>query len=181
MNVQAKRPLGSSILDEMKEFAGLPAATQRYIRRSLDVGLGRTNALQRWARDAGEAARIRDQAIVYGRLDALRDTARQCEDLVPVESLMAPLIAMTAHDLAQGRIDSFSAYRFLYERLIGAAVRPWLPAAFCAAATLPELHPDVRRRLLRSMDEAVATATGWSIREPAFVPEWVKKVEVAIA
>ena len=34
-------------------------------------------------------------------------------------------------------MPSFSAARFLYERLVGAEGRPWLPAAFCAAAALP--------------------------------------------
>ncbi|MDP5122979.1 MAG: hypothetical protein NWP84_03770, partial [Cyanobium sp. MAG_04] len=38
-----------------------------------------------------------------------------------------------AFDLSQERINSFSAFRFLYERLLGAAARPYLPAAFCAA------------------------------------------------
>ena len=36
---------GAMTLAEMKEFASFPAATQRYIRRSLDVGLGREDAL----------------------------------------------------------------------------------------------------------------------------------------
>src|SRR3546814_20226626 len=84
---------------------------------------------------------------------------------------MAPLVAMSAFDLGQGRLSTFSSYRFLYERLIGAGARPWLPAAFCAAASLPHLHPDKRRILLRSISEAAATAIGWSNREPSFYPE----------
>jgi len=83
---------------------------------------------------------------------------------------------VTAFDLGQNRIDNFGAYRFLYERLLGAAVRPWLPAAFCGAAALPYLHPSRRRGLLQSISEAAATAPGWSSREPAFFPEWVEKV-----
>ena len=43
-------------LSEMKEFASFPAATQRYIRRSLDVGLDRQDAMLRWPRDVVEAA-----------------------------------------------------------------------------------------------------------------------------
>ena len=83
--------------------------------------------------------------------------------------------------LAEDRIDSFAAYRFLYERLLGAAVRPWLPSAFCAAASLPTLHPDRRRILLQSISESAATAAGWSTREPVFWPEWVEKVDAAAA
>ena len=51
--------------------------------------------------------------------------------------MLTPLVALTAFDLGEGRLPCFSAYRFLYERLFGARVRRWLPAAFCAASALP--------------------------------------------
>ena len=38
---------GDLSLSEIKEFAGFPAATQRYIRRSLDIGLERDDAILR--------------------------------------------------------------------------------------------------------------------------------------
>jgi hypothetical protein len=98
-----------------------------------------------------------------------------------VEPFMAPLVIVSAFDLGQNRLNSFSAYRFLYERLIGAGSRPWLPGAFCAAASLPHLHPDKRRELLQSISEAAATAIGWSSREPTFYPEWVEKVDTSKA
>jgi len=76
------------------------------------------------------------------------------------------LITLSAFDLGQDRLPNFAAYRFLYERLIGASSRPWLPAAFCAAAALPNLHPDDRRALLQSIGEAAATArVGAALRE----------------
>lgn len=168
---------GAASLGEIKEFAGFAAATQRYIRRSLDVGLGRGDALGLWSRDAIESASIRAQTRIYGRLDALRATVPDDSGLDSVEPFMAPLVAMTAFDLGQDRLTSFAAYRFLYERLIGAGVRPWLPSAFCAAAALPHLHPDRRRVLLQSISEAAATAPGWSSREPVFYPEWVDKID----
>src|SRR3546814_13799222 len=90
---------------------------------------------------------------------------------------MAPLVAVSAFDLGQDRLPSFAAYRFLYERLLGAHARPWLPGAFCAAASLPHLHPDKRKILLQSISEAAATAPGWSAREPSFFPEWVDKID----
>jgi hypothetical protein len=164
-------------LAEMKEFAGFAAATQRYIRRSLDIGLDRDDALSRWSRDVVEAASIRAQARIYDRLPDLRAIVPDDSGLDAVEPFMAPLISMSAFDLGQGRLSSFSAYRFLYERLIGAESRPWLPAAFCSAAALPQLHPDLRRKLLQSISEAAATASGWSTRQPAFFPAWVEKVE----
>ena len=58
-----------------------------------------------------------------------------------------------------------------------ASARSVLPGAFCAAASLPHLHPDKRRLLLQSISEAAATAPGWSAREPSFYPEWVEKID----
>jgi hypothetical protein len=168
-------------LAEMKEFASFPASTQRYIRRSLDVGLERDDALARWSRDVIEAASIRAQTKIYARIDLVRELLPDDSGLDAVEPFFAPLVTMSAFDLGQDRLGSFSAYRFLYERLIGANVRPWLPGAFCAAAALPHLHPEKRRILLQSISEAAATAPGWSNREPVFYPEWVDKVEPRLA
>jgi hypothetical protein len=88
---------------------------------------------------------------------------------------MGKLIRLAAFDLAQERIDGFSAFRFLYERLLGPDVRPFLPSAFCAAAALPQIRPERRKHLLQSISEAAATAPGWSQRAPSFFPEWVEK------
>lgn len=177
MGARMKPAEGAMTLAEMKEFATFGAATQRYIRRSLDVGLDREDAMGRWSRDVVEAASIRAQAHHYGRLQHLRSLVPDDSGLEAAEALMAPLVTLSAFDLGQGRITTFSAYRFLYERLIGAAVRPWLPSAFCAAAAMPHLHPELRRKLLQSISEAAATASGWSSRQPAFFPYWVEKVD----
>jgi hypothetical protein len=164
-------------LSEMKEFAGFAAGTQRYVRRSLDVGLERDDALSRWSRDVVEAASIRAQARIYERLGDIRAMLPNDSDLNGIEPFMAPLVTLSAFDLGQGRLTTFSAYRFLYERLLGAEVRPWLPAAFCSASALPHLHPDLRRKLLQSISEAAATASGWSNRQPSFFPQWVEKID----
>jgi hypothetical protein len=179
MGAKMKPAEGAMTLAEMKEFAGFSAATQRYVRRSLDIGLEREDALERWSRDTTEAASIRAQARMYDRLHEVRALMPDDADLDSIEPFMAPLVTIAAFDLGQGRITTFSAFRFLYERLIGAEVRPWLPAAFCAAAALPHLHPDLRRKLLQSISEAAATASGWSNRQPAFFPQWVEKVDPA--
>ena len=181
MATNTKPADGTLTLVEMKEFAGFPAATQRYIRRALDVGLRRRDALRRWSRDVSEAASIRAQDRIYQRLDHIRDHLPDDNALDAMEPLMGPLVTISAFDLGEGRLPDFASYRFLYERLIGAAVRPWLPAAFCAAAALPHLHPEKRRSLLQSISEAAATAPGWSNREPVFFPEWVEKVDVTVA
>lgn len=170
---------GDLALAEIKEFASFPAATQRYIRRSLDIGLERDDAIERWSRDMIEETAIRVQARVYQRLLDIRAQIPDDSGLDALEQFMAPLIAVSAFDLGQDRLPSFAAYRFLYERLLGAHARPWLPGAFCAAASLPHLHPDKRRVLLQSISESAATAPGWSGREPSFYPEWVEKIDMA--
>jgi hypothetical protein len=168
---------GSGSLAEMKEFASFSAATQRYVRRSLDVGLARREAMDVWSRDVGEMASIRAQDRMYDRLGELRESVPDDSGLSSIERFVAPLTLLTAFDLGQGRLTTFSAYRFLYERLLGARSRPWLPSAFCAASALPSIQPDMRRTLLHSISEAAATAAGWSTREPVFFPFWVEKVE----
>jgi hypothetical protein len=179
MGSRMKPAEGAMTLAEMKEFASFPSSTQRYIRRSLDIGLDRDDAMTRWSRDVVEAASIRAQARLYRALPAIREIVPDDSGLDAIEPFLAPLVTVVAFDLGQGRLPSFSAVRFLYERLIGAEVRPWLPAAFCAAAALPHLHPELRRTLLQSISEAAATAAGWSNRQPAFFPYWVEKVEGA--
>lgn len=168
---------GPATLSEMREFAGFPAATQRYIRRSLDIALERDDAIARWSRDPVEEAAIRVQARVYGRIKDVRAAIPEDSGLDRLDAFMAPLVTVSAFDLGQDRLPDFAAYRFLYERMLGASARPWLPGAFCAAASLPHLHPDKRKILLQSISEAAATAPGWSAREPSFYPEWVDKID----
>jgi hypothetical protein len=174
-----------SILSEMREFAAFSPCEQRYIRRSLDVGLGRHDAFRRWARGPAEAASIRTQYVIYQDLKLLRGLLKseieggEGAGLEDLESVMGPLLRVTTFDLAQGRIESFSAFRFLYERLLGAEVRPWLPGAFCGAAALPHIRPERRKDLLQSISEAAATAPGWSMRAPRFFPEFVELEEAA--
>jgi hypothetical protein len=162
---------------EIKEFASFAAGAQRYIRRSLDVAFDRKDAVELWSRDGVEAASIQAQYGFYDRLPEIRALIPDSSSISDAEPFLTPLISVSAFDLGQGRIDGFSAYRFLYERLIGAEARPWLPAAFCAAASMPHLQPERRKLLLQSISEAVATAPGWSKRAPCFFPEWVEKVD----
>ena len=178
MGTSARPADGAITLAELREFASFPSATQRYIRRSLDIGLHRRDAMKLWSRDMVEEASIRAQARIYGRLDEIKAHVPDDSGLDQVEPFMAPLVTVSAFDLGQDRLASFSAYRFLYERLLGAKARPWLPAAFCGAAALPAIRPARRQMLLQSLSESAATAPGWSEREPCFYPE---KVEAEVA
>jgi hypothetical protein len=170
----AKQGTASLTIAELSEFAGFTEDEQLFIERGLDIGLGRGNAFEAWSTRAGDKASIRRQYLAYRELRGLRH-AVPCEtSLDGVSEFMGALIRITAQDLAQEKLTSFSAYRFLYERLLGAKVRPWLPAAFCGAAALPFIRPCRRKMLLQSLSEAAATAPGWSEREPCFYPEKVE-------
>lgn len=169
----------SMSINEMREFAGFEPAEQRYIKRALDIGLGRRDAFELWARDEAENSAIRRQYVAYQELKALRGTIPMDDALEPVTVFVGRLMRIAAFDLGQEKLTSFSAFRFLYERLLGADVRPWLPSVFCSAAALPQIRPDHRKVLLQSLSEAAATAPGWSTREPNFYPEYVEVAEAA--
>ncbi len=169
----------SLTINELREFASFRAGEQRYIKRSLDIGLGRQDAFKLWARDAEETAAIRAQYLVYQDLKWLRHSLPDDGALDGMEEFIGRLVRVAAFDLGQDRLECFSAFRFLYERLISADVRPWLPSAFCAASALPQIKPDRRKGLLQSISEAAATAPGWSTRAPVFYPEYVEKSEAA--
>lgn len=164
----------SLTIAEMREFASFEAAEQRYIRRSLDIGLGRQDAFKLWARDAGENAAIRSQYVAYQELKLLRASVPEETGFDAIEGFIGKLTRVVAFDLAQERLSTFSAVRFLYERLLGAEIRPWLPSAFCAAAALPQMRPSRRKILLQTLSEAAATAPGWSERAPSFFPEFIE-------
>jgi hypothetical protein len=169
----------SLAIGEMREFASFAPCEQRYIKRSLDIGLARCDAFKLWARDESESADIRRQYVAYQDLKPLADMVPQADAGIDIERFLGKLIRMAAFDLEQGRITCFSAFRFLYERLLGAQVRPWLPSAFCAAAALPQIRPNLRKVLLQSLSESAATAPGWSAQAPGFYPEFVDEAEAA--
>jgi hypothetical protein len=166
----------SRVLDELKEFATFTTAEQRYIRCSLEVAAVNADAADHWARGIIEAAAIGRQARLYaavGRVRSLVPIGLEAEDAA---ALLDELIRITAFDLEQGKLSSFAAYRFLYERLIGPSVRPWLASAFAAGAALPCIHPELRAELFASITCGDIASAGWSKREPTFFPEWVDKV-----
>lgn len=147
----------SLTIAELREFASFGAAEQRFIEQALAV--------------AADPAESSPQADAYRELRRLRAHVPDPASLAGTDGFLGTLVRITAADLAQDQLAGFSAYRFLYERLLGAAARPWLPAAFCGAAALPQIRPARRKLLLQSLSEAAATAPAWSAREPSFFPE----------
>ncbi|MEO0062204.1 MAG: hypothetical protein RLZZ08_764 [Pseudomonadota bacterium] len=170
----AKSGTASLTIAELREFASFTVAEQRFIERGLDIGLDRADAFKQWSREAGDTATIRSQYLAYRELRALRTDMPDTDTCRGIDGFIGSLVRISANDLGMEQLTSFSAYRFLYERLLGAGVRPWLPAAFCGAAALPTIRPDHRKQLLQSLSEAAATAPAWSTREPAFYPEKIE-------
>lgn len=167
----------SMAIGEMREFASFTADEQRYIKRSLDIGLGRNDAFKLWGRGERDCTAIRRQYVAYRDVKGLRGLVPQSGGPGEIEAFLGSAIRMAAFDLGQEQLVSFSAFRFLYERLLGADARPYLPSVFCGAAALPQIAPDHRKTLLQSLSEAAATAAGWSERAPGFYPEFVEDVE----
>lgn len=170
------------IIAEMKELASFTAGEQRYIRRSIEVARVGVDAEERWSRNGMETASIRAQARLYRTaIEAVRSSIPEDVALDAAAEFIGPLVTLTAFDLGEGKLRGFAAYRFLYERLLGSAVRPWLPSAFVGAASLPYLHPAERMSLLNSITARQAATNGWSNREVAFHPEWIEKVPAMVA
>lgn len=166
-------------IGEMREFASFAPCEQRYIKRSLDIGLARCDAFKLWGRSEAENTAIRRQYVAYQDLKALRDLVPREGTIGEVERFVGKAVRMAVFDLEQERIASFSAFRFLYERLLGPEARPYLPGVFCAAAALPLVRPVHRKLLLQSLSEAAATAPAWSDARPNFYPEFIEDVEAA--
>ncbi len=170
------------MIAELKEFAIFTGAEQRYIRRSLDIAAKGSEDADCWVRNQAEQASIDSQVRIYRTLlPAVRGSIPNDIALDAGMEFLAHLATLTAFDLGEGKLESFGAYRFLYERLLGGAVRPWLPSAFLAAAALPYLNPALRKILLRSINESDVLAGGWSSLAPVFRPEWVDKVPVTVS
>ena len=154
MATKTSQPAGGALLiSEMKEFASFPKATQRYIRRSLDVAYGRSDPLETWARDEIEAAAIScpgpllQAARSSPRADPGRQRSRH-DRAVPGHAGDAGRVRPRPGPPARISLPSASFTSDCWAQ----TSRPWLPAAFCAAAALPHLHPD-RRRDLASVDQ----------------------------
>src|ERR1700741_91563 len=95
MSTRTRPASGATSLAEMREFASFSKGTQRYIRRSLDVGLARRDAVKRWSRDPAEAAGIRAQERIYRRLELIRSAIPDDSGLEAMEPRLDTLVIMT--------------------------------------------------------------------------------------
>ena len=170
---------GSRMLAELREFASFSREAQRYICRSLEVALVSDVPVDCWARDDRELESIRLQREIYAELLRIRATLAKDTRAVDAEGFLLPLIEATAFDLSCGRICAFAPYRFLYERLLGAAVRPWLPTAFLAAAGLPYFPARASRQLISTAEHVLSD--DWPEAEPAYWPHWIDEGDALAA
>jgi hypothetical protein len=170
MTKQLNISQGVVIFAEIQEFAGFSPEAQHYIRRSLEVASGDRTAIERCSNNPHERIQVRAQFEQYSWLTHMR---RMLAERRPTDegALLSLLTDLTSFDLRSGDLDCFAAYRFLYERLLGARAREWLPSAFCAAALLPSVKPIRRFALLASIGEAALLP--WPDREPCFFPEQI--------
>ena len=181
MTTLTKSTTGAQALGELQEFAGFPAETQRLIRLALQARFGCPETLLEGAVSVEEACSLRARIAFYAKLEAIKEAIPVDDDISSVTTLLCWLVPLTVFDIAHRDLNSFSAYRFLYERLLGAAVRPWLLGAFCTAAAHPQLHPEHRRQLLQSINAGNCGAQGWSIREAVFHPQTIDADEASDA
>lgn len=84
----------SLMINELREFASFSPCEQRYIKRSIDIGLGRQDAFKLWARDASEIASIRSQYVAYQELKGLRGSIPAEDTLDGLDAFMGKLVRM---------------------------------------------------------------------------------------
>ena len=91
MGTSARPADGAVTLAELREFASFPSATQRYIRRSLDIGLRRRDAMKLWSRDLVEEA-------IRLEKERRRDAVREAASKAAMERLLTALVGDNASE-----------------------------------------------------------------------------------
>ena len=88
----------SITIAEMREFASFSPAEQRYIRRSLDIGLARRDAFTLWGRSPAECMSIRAQYVAYQDLKSLRGALPDETSLEGIEAFCGKLTRLAAFE-----------------------------------------------------------------------------------
>lgn len=171
MLVEIRLGTGEMMFAEMQEFASFSMEAQRYICRSLDVARSPDVSPTDWARSEREAHDVHAQKQAYRLLSGIRAALPGSDGVMDAEAFLFPLISVSTFDIICGPITDFAEYRFLYERLFGPAVRPWLASAFLAAASSPDLPAEVRQALVRSATSGLTDR--WSSAQPTYQPHWL--------
>jgi len=179
MLMEIKLSAGELMFAEMQEFGSFGIEAQRYICRSLDVARSPDLSPADWARNECEAHNIYAQKQAYRLLPGIRAALPGSDGLLDAEAFLFPLIAVSVFDVTCGPIASFAEYRFLYERLFGPGVRPWLASAFLAAASSPHFPSEIRQALVKSVNSGLTDC--WSSAQPVYQPHWLGDGEALAA
>jgi hypothetical protein len=171
MLLEIRLGAGEMMFAEMQEFASFGIEAQHYICRSLDVARSPNISPADWAGSEREAHDIFAQKQAYRLLPEIRASLPEADGFMDAEAFLLPLIAISTFDVTCGPITSFAEYRFLYERLFGPAVRPWLASAFLAAAASPHFPAEIRQALIDSVRSGLTDR--WSTAQPAYQPRWL--------
>ena len=125
-----------------------------------------------------ETASIKAQDKLYrALLQVIRNSIPDDIEINAMSEIIGLLITISAFDLGEGKIECFSAYRFLYERLVGPSVRPWCRARRRSSG-LAFSPPKSSEGAVGSITAREVAAIDWSNFDPVFFPDWVDDVEI---
>jgi hypothetical protein len=145
------------IVDEMAQFAAFPQPTRDYICRALALGREELNQGGVLTGSAWDIACELARRDMYFSLPMVRESlARKGFQLETWTTEFGLLHRYAQFDLQFSEMRDFGAFTFLYERLIGPAVRPWLLSIYLAAAASPKLVEEAR-------EEAIARVTSYDV------------------
>lgn len=153
--------------EERAEFTTFSREEQLHIIRAIKMADSTTNAASELA--AGIAA-LRNQdstrkgallitllagdlAQAYvASLPAIKKAIPCNGEATANATFLKDLIWLTLRELEQGLIERYPPYRFLYLRLFGREILPFLPSAFLAATALPRWDRDWARYAIASVE-----------------------------
>jgi hypothetical protein len=121
---------------------------------SIPIAAARHPDVQRmWANF--ETLRVGDLMTVYRPegADWIRSAIPHDGEASACATLLEKLIFVTIKELNVGILERFGPYRFLYERIIGPEIHPYLPPAFLAAVSLPRWPLDWRVLAAQSVEQ----------------------------
>lgn len=163
---------GAQFVAEATEYSELSPKAQRYIARSLEVAQTGLKCAKQWARGVGESSSIMVQVSLYMRLPEARNKIPKSNAFWELSDFFGYALPCAAFDVSEGRLDGFAAFKFLYERLLGARARPWLASLYAAAVALPNFRPSDFYTTDGGWNCEI-DSRDWDTTEPQFMPEWV--------
>ena len=140
---------------ERAEFAQFRSLVQIYIVRALDLGLPRNHPMERW-HEGGPVgmAMLLARADAYRHLGVLREELQDCKQVGPDFRYWDAIRKAVRFDVQHEEMGDIAAFRFLYERLLGPPIRPWITSLYLAAVTEPDSTSEWKERCLASVTAA---------------------------